>query len=538
MSKLIKFGEDARIKMLNGIDKLANTVKITLGPKGRHVVLEKSFGSPLITNDGVTIAKEIELADKYENMGAKLVSEVASKTNDIAGDGTTTATLLTQAIVREGLKNVTSGANPVAIRNGIEKTIKVAIAKLKSNAKQIKTHQEIASIASVSSKSTAIGQLIADAMAKVGNDGVITIDESKTFDTELTVTQGMQFDKGYISQYFITDNEKLICEFENPYLLITDKKITNIKEILPILEQVVQAGRPLLLIVDDIEGDVLPTLILNKVRGAFNICVVKAPEFGDNRRALLEDLAILTNATFFNTDLTTDFKNIKLDDLGSAKKVLITKDSTTIVEGNGLESQINERKEFIKNQITNTSSQYDRNRLQQRLAKLSGGIGVIKVGAPTETELKEKKLRIEDALNSTKAAIEEGVVPGGGTALINLIKELTPLELVAEEKIGLNIILKALEAPLRQICKNAGVDSSIVLNTVKNSERDHGYDAAEDKYCNLVENGIIDPVKVTRYALEHAASISSLILTTEAVVVNEATTEATKDEYRNMGMGI
>lgn len=534
MSKKIKFSDDARLLLLEGINKLTDAVRVTLGPKGRHVILEKDYGSPIITNDGVTISKEIELSNKFENMGAKLVSEVASKTNDVAGDGTTTAIVLTQAIVKEGLKNIIAGANSVAIRNGIEKTVSSAVELLKKSAKQIKTKEEIAQVASVSSKDLKIGNLIADMMEKVGNDGVITIEESKTIDTELIITEGLQFDKGYISQYMATNIEKMVCEFENPYILVTDKKILNIKEILPILEKVLEESRPLLIIADDVEGDVLPTLLLNKMRGSFNICVVKAPEFGDNRKNILEDIAILINGKFINVDLGMDFKNLSLADLGSAKKVIISKDSTTIIEGNCKKKDLDIRKEFIKNQIANASSSFEKDKLQKRLAKLSGGVGIIKVGAPTVTEMNEKKLRIEDALNSTKAAVEEGIIAGGGTALIQIAKELQNLELDNEEKIGLNIVLRAIEEPVRQIAINSGADGSIIINKLKAQEKNIGYNAATNNWVNMIDVGIIDPVKVTRYALQNAASVSALILTTEAVVVNETEKSLKKSNYSNL----
>ncbi|WP_348734928.1 chaperonin GroEL [Spiroplasma endosymbiont of Ammophila pubescens] len=520
MSKSIKFAEEARMKLLNGINKLTDAVKVTLGPKGKYVLLEKTYGSPLITNDGVTISKEIELSNHFENMGAKLVAEVANKTNDVAGDGTTTAIVLTQAIVKEGLKNITAGANAVAIRNGIEKTVKAIVDLLKQSAKEIKSKEEIAQVASVSSKDPEIGALIAEIMAKVGNDGVITIEESKTINTETSVTEGLQFDKGYLSQYMVTDSEKMLTEFENPYILITDKKISNMKEILPILEKIVEEGRPLLIIADDVDGDVLPTLLLNKMRGAFNICVVKAPEFGNNRKDLLEDIAMLVKGKFVNGDLGMDFKTLTLDDLGTAKKVIVSKDTTTIIEGKATRAEIEDRKEFIRNQIKNEKSTFEQVKLKKRLAKLANGVGIIKVGAPTETEMKEKKLRIEDALNSTKAAVEEGIVAGGGTALVQVGKKLGNLKLNDEEKLGLNIVLRAIEEPVRQIAANAGVDGSIIINKLKEQNDNFGYNAATNTWENMIEAGIVDPVKVTRYALQHAGSVSALLLTTEAAVVN------------------
>ncbi|KAF0850882.1 MAG: chaperonin GroEL [Spiroplasma poulsonii] len=537
MAKSIKFSEDARMMLINGINKLTDTVKVTLGPKGKYVLLEKEYGSPLITNDGVTISKEIELSNHFENMGAKLVAEVANKTNDVAGDGTTTAIVLTQAIVKEGLKNITAGANAVAIRNGIEKTVKAIVELLQQSAKQIKTKAEIAQVASVSSKDPEIGNLIAEIMEKVGNDGVITIEESKTIDTELSITEGLQFDKGYLSQYMITDSEKMLTEFENPYILITDKKISNMKEILPILEKIVEEGRPLLIIADDVDGDVLPTLLLNKMRGAFNIAVVKAPEFGDNRKNLLEDIAILTKAKFVNDELGMDFKTLTLDDLGTAKKVIVSKDTTTIIEGGCKKADLEARKEFIRGQIKSATSSFEQEKLQKRLAKLAGGVGIIKVGAPTETEMKEKKLRIEDALNSTKAAVEEGIVAGGGTALVQVGHKLTNLKLNEEEKLGLNIVLRAIEEPVRQIAANAGVDGSIIINKLKDQPNNVGYNAATNVWEDMITAGIVDPVKVTRYALQHAGSVSALLLTTEAIVVNDPEEKQPKiPSYPDLGI--
>ncbi|WHQ36499.1 chaperonin GroEL [Spiroplasma sp. SV19] len=537
MAKSIKFSEDARMMLINGINKLTDAVKVTLGPKGKYVLLEKEYGSPLITNDGVTISKEIELSNHFENMGAKLVAEVANKTNDVAGDGTTTAIVLTQAIVKEGLKNITAGANAVAIRNGIEKTVKAIVELLQQSAKQIKTKAEIAQVASVSSKDPEIGNLIAEIMEEVGNDGVITIEESKTIDTELSITEGLQFDKGYLSQYMVTDSEKMLTEFENPYILITDKKISNMKEILPILEKIVEEGRPLLIIADDVDGDVLPTLLLNKMRGAFNICVVKAPEFGDNRKNLLEDIAILTNAKFVNGELGMDFKTLTLDDLGTAKKIIVSKDTTTIIEGACKKADLEARKEFIRGQIKSATSSFEQEKLQKRLAKLAGGVGIIKVGAPTETEMKEKKLRIEDALNSTKAAVEEGIVAGGGTALVQVGQKLGNLKLNEEEKLGLNIVLRAIEEPVRQIAANAGVDGSIIVNKLKDQTNNVGYNAATNVWEDMIAAGIVDPVKVTRYALQHAGSVSALLLTTEAVVVNNPEEKQPKmPNYPDLGI--
>ncbi|KFN85909.1 MULTISPECIES: chaperonin GroEL [Streptococcus] len=520
MAKDIKFSSDARASMMRGVDILADTVKVTLGPKGRNVVLEKSFGSPLITNDGVTIAKEIELEDHFENMGAKLVSEVASKTNDIAGDGTTTATVLTQAIVREGLKNVTAGANPIGIRRGIEAAVKVAVDELKSIAQPVANKEAIAQVAAVSSRSEKVGEYISEAMEKVGNDGVITIEESRGMETELDVVEGMQFDRGYLSQYMVTDNEKMVADLENPYILITDKKISNIQDILPLLEEVLKTSRPLLIIADDVDGEALPTLVLNKIRGTFNVVAVKAPGFGDRRKAMLEDIAILTGATVITEDLGLELKDANMAALGQAAKVTVDKDSTVIVEGAGDADAIANRVNVIKSQLVSTTSEFDREKLQERLAKLAGGVAVIKVGAATETALKEMKLRIEDALNATRAAVEEGIVAGGGTALVNVISKVAELELDGDEATGRNIVLRALEEPVRQIAFNAGYEGSVIIERLKNSEVGTGFNAANGEWVNMVEAGIIDPVKVTRSALQNAASVASLILTTEAVVAN------------------
>ena len=521
MAKDIKFSADARSSMVRGVDILANTVKVTLGPKGRNVVLEKSFGSPLITNDGVTIAKEIELEDHFENMGAKLVSEVASKTNDIAGDGTTTATVLTQAIVREGIKNVTAGANPIGIRRGIEAAVATAVEALKSNSVPVSNKEAIAQVAAVSSRSEKVGEYISEAMEKVGNDGVITIEESKGMETELDVVEGMQFDRGYLSQYMVTDNEKMVAELDNPYILITDKKISNIQEILPLLENILKTNRPLLIVADDVDGEALPTLVLNKIRGTFNVVAVKAPGFGDRRKAMLEDIAILTGGTVITDDLGLELKDATIEALGQASKVTVDKDSTVIVEGSGNPEAISNRVAVIKSQIESSTSEFDREKLQERLAKLSGGVAVIKVGAATETELKEMKLRIEDALNATRAAVEEGIVSGGGTAYINVLDAVAGLELAGDEATGRNIVLRALEEPVRQIALNAGFEGSIVIDRLKNSEVGTGFNAATGEWVNMIEAGIIDPVKVTRSALQNAASVASLILTTEAVVANQ-----------------
>ena len=521
MAKDIKFSSDARSAMVRGVDILADTVKVTLGPKGRNVVLEKSFGSPLITNDGVTIAKEIELEDHFENMGAKLVSEVASKTNDIAGDGTTTATVLTQAIVREGIKNVTAGANPIGIRRGIEAAVAAAVEALKNNAIPVANKEAIAQVAAVSSRSEKVGEYISEAMEKVGKDGVITIEESRGMETELEVVEGMQFDRGYLSQYMVTDNEKMVADLENPYILITDKKISNIQEILPLLESILQSSRPLLIIADDVDGEALPTLVLNKIRGTFNVVAVKAPGFGDRRKAMLEDIAILTGGTVITEDLGLELKDATIEALGQAAKVSVDKDSTVIVEGAGNPEAIANRVAVIKSQIETTTSEFDREKLQERLAKLSGGVAVIKVGAATETELKEMKLRIEDALNATRAAVEEGIVAGGGTALVNVISAVAALELEGDEATGRNIVLRALEEPVRQIAYNAGYEGSIVIDRLKHAEAGTGFNAATGEWVNMIEAGIIDPVKVSRSALQNAASVASLILTTEAVVANK-----------------
>ena len=521
MSKEIKFSSDARSAMVRGVDILADTVKVTLGPKGRNVVLEKSFGSPLITNDGVTIAKEIELEDHFENMGAKLVSEVASKTNDIAGDGTTTATVLTQAIVREGIKNVTAGANPIGIRRGIETAVAAAVEALKNNAIPVSNKEAIAQVAAVSSRSEKVGEYISEAMEKVGKDGVITIEESRGMETELEVVEGMQFDRGYLSQYMVTDSEKMVADLENPYILITDKKISNIQEILPLLESILQSNRPLLIIADDVDGEALPTLVLNKIRGTFNVVAVKAPGFGDRRKAMLEDIAILTGGTVITEDLGLELKDATIEALGQAARVTVDKDSTVIVEGAGNPEAISHRVAVIKSQIETTTSEFDREKLQERLAKLSGGVAVIKVGAATETELKEMKLRIEDALNATRAAVEEGIVAGGGTALVNVIPAVADLELTGDEATGRNIVLRALEEPVRQIAHNAGFEGSIVIDRLKNAELGTGFNAATGEWVNMIDQGIIDPVKVSRSALQNAASVASLILTTEAVVANK-----------------
>ncbi|MGX4594136.1 chaperonin GroEL [Leuconostoc sp. JNUCC 76] len=526
MAKELKFSEDARAKMKAGVDKLADTVKTTIGPKGRNVVLEQSYGAPTITNDGVTIAKAIELEDHFENMGAKLVAEVASKTNDIAGDGTTTATVLTQAIVGEGLKNVTAGANPVGIRTGIEKATAAAVAKLHEMSHTVNTKDEIAQIASISAANEEVGELIAEAMNKVGNDGVITIEESKGIETTLDVVEGMQFDRGYMSQYMVTDNDKMEANLDNPYILITDKKIGNIQDILPVLQSVVEQGRALLIIADDITGEALPTLVLNKMRGTFNVVAVKAPGFGDRRKAQLEDIAILTGGTVITEDLGLNLKDVTIEQLGQASKVNITKDNTTIVEGSGDKGAVASRVDTIKQQIAETTSDFDREKLQERLAKLAGGVAVINVGAATETELKERKYRIEDALNATRAAVEEGFVAGGGTALVNVIAAVSALSEEGDVQTGINTVIKALESPVRQIAENAGLEGSVIVNKLKEQKEGFGYNAATDEWVDMIAAGIVDPTKVTRSALQNAASVSALLLTTEAVVAEEPKDDA------------
>ncbi|MGR8821983.1 chaperonin GroEL [Leuconostoc citreum] len=526
MAKELKFSEDARAKMKAGVDKLADTVKTTIGPKGRNVVLEQSYGAPTITNDGVTIAKAIELEDHFENMGAKLVAEVASKTNDIAGDGTTTATVLTQAIVAEGLKNVTAGANPVGIRTGIEKATAAAVAKLHEMSHTVNTKDEIAQIASISAANEEVGALIAEAMDKVGNDGVITIEESKGIETTLDVVEGMQFDRGYMSQYMVTDNDKMEANLDNPYILITDKKIGNIQDILSVLQAVVEQGRAMLIIADDITGEALPTLVLNKMRGTFNVVAVKAPGFGDRRKAQLEDIAILTGGTVITEDLGLNLKDVTIDQLGQASKVNVTKDNTTIVEGGGDKAAVATRVETIKQQIAETTSDFDREKLQERLAKLAGGVAVINVGAATETELKERKYRIEDALNATRAAVEEGFVAGGGTALVNAISAVEALSEAGDVQTGINTVIKALESPVRQIAENAGLEGSVIVNKLKDQDEGFGYNAATDEWVDMIAAGIVDPTKVTRSALQNAASVSALLLTTEAVVAEEPKDEA------------
>ncbi|KPB03447.1 MULTISPECIES: chaperonin GroEL [Bacillaceae] len=520
MAKEIKFSEEARRSMLRGVDKLADAVKVTLGPKGRNVVLEKKFGSPLITNDGVTIAKEIELEDAFENMGAKLVAEVASKTNDVAGDGTTTATVLAQAMIREGLKNVTAGANPMGVRKGIEKAVAVAIEELKTISKPIEGKASIAQVAAISAADEEVGQLIAEAMERVGNDGVITLEESKGFTTELEVVEGMQFDRGYASPYMVTDSDKMEAVLENPYVLITDKKITNIQEILPVLEQVVQQGKPLLLIAEDVEGEALATLVVNKLRGTFNAVAVKAPGFGDRRKAMLQDIAVLTGGEVITEELGLDLKTANISQLGRADKIVVTKENTTVVNGHGNTDEIQARVGQIRAQLEDTTSEFDREKLQERLAKIAGGVAVIKVGAATETELKERKLRIEDALNSTRAAVEEGIVAGGGTAFVNIYNKVAEIQAEGDEATGVNIVLRAMEEPVRQIAHNAGLEGSVIVDRLKKEEIGVGFNAATGEWVNMLDAGIVDPTKVSRSALQNAASVSAMFLTTEAVVAD------------------
>ncbi len=521
MAKSIIFGEEARRSMQKGVDILADTVKVTLGPKGRNVVLDKKFGSPLITNDGVTIAREIELEDPYENMGAQLVKEVATKTNDVAGDGTTTATLLAQAIIREGLKNVTAGANPMLVRNGIKMAVDKAVDEIKKISKPVDGKEDIARVAAISAADEEIGKLIADAMEKVGNEGVITVEESKSMGTELDIVEGMQFDRGYVSPYMVTDAEKMEAVLDDPYILITDKKISNIQEILPVLEQIVQQGKKLLIISEDIEGEALATLVVNKLRGTFTCVGVKAPGFGDRRKEMLEDIAILTGGVVISEELGRDLKDTTLDMLGRAESVRISKENTTIVNGKGDKKDIHDRVAQIRVQIDETTSEFDREKLQERLAKLAGGVAVIKVGAATETELKERKLRIEDALAATKAAVEEGIVAGGGTAYVNVLNQVSELKSDnSDVQVGINIIVRALEEPMRQIADNAGVEGSVIIEKVRHSEPAIGYDALNGAYVNMIKSGIVDPTKVTRTALQNAASVASTFLTTEAAVAD------------------
>ncbi|SGV55679.1 heat shock protein 60 family chaperone GroEL [Staphylococcus aureus] len=532
MVKQLKFSEDARQAMLRGVDQLANAVKVTIGPKGRNVVLDKEFTAPLITNDGVTIAKEIELEDPYENMGAKLVQEVANKTNEIAGDGTTTATVLAQAMIQEGLKNVTSGANPVGLRQGIDKAVKVAVEALHENSQKVENKNEIAQVGAISAADEEIGRYISEAMEKVGNDGVITIEESNGLNTELEVVEGMQFDRGYQSPYMVTDSDKMVAELERPYILVTDKKISSFQDILPLLEQVVQSNRPILIVADEVEGDALTNIVLNRMRGTFTAVAVKAPGFGDRRKAMLEDLAILTGAQVITDDLGLDLKDASIDMLGTASKVEVTKDNTTVVDGDGDENSIDARVSQLKSQIEETESDFDREKLQERLAKLAGGVAVIKVGSASETELKERKLRIEDALNSTRAAVEEGIVAGGGTALVNVYQKVSEIKAEGDIETGVNIVLKALTAPVRQIAENAGLEGSVIVERLKNAEPGVGFNAATNEWVNMLEAGIVDPTKVTRSALQHAASVAAMFLTTEAVV---ASIPEKNNDQPNMG---
>lgn len=521
MAKDIKFSEDARRAMLRGVDALANAVKVTLGPKGRNVVLEKKYGSPLITNDGVTIAKEIELEDAFENMGAQLVKEVATKTNDVAGDGTTTATVLAQALIREGLKNVTAGASPIGLRKGIDKAVKAAVAELQKISKTIEDKQSIAQVAAISAGDEEVGELIAEAMEKVGKDGVITVEESRGFATELEVVEGMQFDRGYISPYMITDTDKMEAVLDNPYILITDKKISSTQEILPLLEKIVQQARPLLIIAEDIEGEAQAMLIVNKLRGTFNAVAVKAPGFGDRREAMLQDIAALTGGQVITEKLGLDLKSTTIEQLGTTRQVRVTKENTTIVDGSGDKGDITARVNQIRAQLEDTTSEFDKEKLQERLAKLAGGVAVIKVGAATETELKERKLRIEDALNATRAAVEEGIVSGGGVALVNVYNAVAAIDVTGDEKTGVSIVLRALEEPIRTIAANAGEEGSVIVDRLKKEQPGIGFNAATGEWVNMIEAGIVDPAKVTRSALQHAASVAGLFLTTEAVIADK-----------------
>lgn len=537
MAKEIKYSEDARRKLESGVNKLADTVKVTLGPKGRNVILDKKFGAPLITNDGVTIAREIELEDAFENMGAQLVKEVATKTNDVAGDGTTTATLLAQAIIREGIKNVAAGANPMIVKNGIQKAVEVAVTEIKDLSTIIDNKEEIADVASISAADKNIGELISEAMERVGTDGVITVEESRTFGTQLDVVEGMQFDRGYISPYMVTDTEKMEATLQDPFILITDKKISNIQELLPVLEQIVQGGQRLLIIAEDIEGEALTTLVLNKLRGTFDVIAVKAPGFGDRRKAMLQDIAIVTNGQVISEELGYDLKTVSLDMLGRAKSVKIDKENTTIIDGYGDKGVIQERVRQLKTQIEDTTSEFDKEKLQERVAKLAGGVAVIQVGAATEVEMKEKKLRIEDALNATKAAVDEGIVPGGGTALVACIPKVSELAetLEGDEKTGALIIKRALEEPVRQIAKNAGLEGSVIVEGLKSKDKGVGFNALTGEFVEMIAEGIVDPTKVTRSALQNAASISAMFLTTEAAVVDA---EADEPPMPPMGGGM
>ena len=535
MAKEILFAEDARRAMIRGVDKLADTVKVTLGPKGRNVILEQKFGAPQIINDGVSIAKEIELEDKFENMGARLVAQVASRTNDVAGDGTTTATVLAQAMIREGNKNIVAGANPITIRRGIERAVKVAVEALKANSKPIEGKESIANVAAISAADEEIGKLIAEAMERVGNDGVITLEESKGFETTMDIVEGMQFDRGYLSSYMVTDTDKMEAVLDNPYILVTDSKVGTLQDILPILEQLVQTGRPMIIIADDIENEALAALVVNKLRGTFNVVAVKAPGFGDRRKRMLEDISILTGAQLITEELGLDLKNSTLDQCGRAGRVIVTKDHTTIVEGTGSQIDIQARIAQIRAELENTTSEFDKEKLLERLAKLSGGVAVIKVGAATETELKERKLRIEDALNATRAAVQEGIVAGGGTAYMNIYNDVAKIEAIGDEATGVQIVLKALEAPIRQIAENAGIEGSIIVYKLKELDPGFGYNAATDEFVDMFKSGIVDPTKVTRSALQNAASISASFLTAEAAVVEIEKPQAAVQAPSDMG---
>ena len=538
MAKEILFAEDARRAMIRGVDKLADTVKVTLGPKGRNVILEQKFGAPQIINDGVSIAKEIELEDKFENMGARLVAQVASRTNDVAGDGTTTATVLAQAMIREGNKNIVAGANPITIRRGIERAVKVAVEALKANSKPIEGKESIANVAAISAADEEIGKLIAEAMERVGNDGVITLEESKGFETTMYIVEGMQFDRGYLSSYMVTDTDKMEAVLDNPYILVTDSKVGTLQDILPILEQLVQTGRPMIIIADDIENEALAALVVNKLRGTFNVVAVKAPGFGDRRKRMLEDISILTGAQLITEELGLDLKNTTLDQCGRAGRVIVTKDHTTIVEGTGSQIDIQARIAQIRAELENTTSEFDKEKLLERLAKLSGGVAVIKVGAATETELKERKLRIEDALNATRAAVQEGIVAGGGTAYMNIYNDVAKIEAIGDEATGVQIVLKALEAPIRQIAENAGIEGSIIVYKLKELDPGFGYNAATDEFVDMFKSGIVDPTKVTRSALQNAASISASFLTAEAAVVEIEKPQAVQAPSDMGGMGM
>ena len=538
MAKEILFAEDARRAMIRGVDKLADTVKVTLGPKGRNVILEQKFGAPQIINDGVSIAKEIELEDKFENMGARLVAQVASRTNDVAGDGTTTATVLAQAMIREGNKNIVAGANPITIRRGIERAVKVAVEALKANSKPIEGKESIANVAAISAADEEIGKLIAEAMERVGNDGVITLEESKGFETTMDIVEGMQFDRGYLSSYMVTDTDKMEAVLDNPYILVTDSKVGTLQDILPILEQLVQTGRPMIIIADDIENEALAALVVNKLRGTFNVVAVKAPGFGDRRKRMLEDISILTGAQLITEELGLDLKNTTLDQCGRAGRVIVTKDHTTIVEGTGSQIDIQARIAQIRAELENTTSEFDKEKLLERLAKLSGGVAVIKVGAATETELKERKLRIEDALNATRAAVQEGIVAGGGTAYMNIYNDVAKIEAIGDEATGVQIVLKALEAPIRQIAENAGIEGSIIVYKLKELDPGFGYNEATDEFVDMFKSGIVDPTKVTRSALQNAASISASFLTAEAAVVEIEKPQAVQAPSDMGGMGM